>query len=71
MGVVTDPTLGKLSPRQTYRPSKINLQNVACFSTLNQSHLWHHVSDAFHHNFTIKTPPQKHAFSQNPIKMRP
>jgi hypothetical protein len=53
------------------RIRKINLQKVACFSSRAQSGFIDHIYHASHHNFTIKTPQQTHAFFPTPIKKRP
>jgi hypothetical protein len=53
---------------RTGQTLKINLQNVAYFSTSGNDHENHHVYHAFHHTFTIKKPRFAPGFLQNPLQ---
>src|SRR5271154_6663219 len=50
---------------------KINLRNVASFSSRTQTNLSDHIHHTFHHNLTIKTPHPTLTFRLTPIKKRP
>jgi hypothetical protein len=47
---------------------KINSQNLACFSSSMPTSFTDHNHHTFHHEFTIKTPPQNRRFSRPPSK---
>jgi hypothetical protein len=50
---------------------KNKVENRGMFSAPKNTPSPHHVYHAFHHNFTTKTPHEKHAFPQNTPQKRP
>jgi hypothetical protein len=52
---------------ETGQTQKINLQNVAYFSTPGNDHKNHHDYHAFHHTFTTKKPRSAPGFWQTPL----
>jgi len=60
-----------MSKNKVRKTSQNKVQNSGTFLDAKKHPSTHHDLPRIHHNFTTKTPQQKHHFSKNPLKKRP